>query len=103
MRYRLVGYCAVAASALLASSFASVPAASQTETKKPKPACVGCSVDGKTTPRLADGHPDLNGYWGGGAAGNDQHLYSRGQDGSVVFDFGGNDLTDQGNNLPATP
>src|SRR5271170_2408777 len=25
--------------------------------------CIGCSKDGKTTPRLPDGHPDLNGYW----------------------------------------
>ena len=25
--------------------------------------CIGCSKDGKTTPRAPDGHPDLNGYW----------------------------------------
>lgn len=53
--------------------------------------CVGCSVDGKTTPRAADGHPDLNGYWngrpragGGGFAGQAVQRYS---DGSIVFDF----------------
>jgi hypothetical protein len=32
-----------------------------------KPGCIGCSVDGQTTPRTADGHPDLNGFWNGAA------------------------------------
>ena len=25
--------------------------------------CIGCSVDGKATPRTPDGHPDLSGFW----------------------------------------
>ena len=29
----------------------------------PKKWCIGCSVDGKTTPRTPDGHPDLSGFW----------------------------------------
>ena len=29
----------------------------------PKKRCIGCSVDGKTTPRTPDGHPDLSGFW----------------------------------------
>ena len=44
---------------LLAALFPT-PAAAQASAKA---ACIGCSVDGKTTPRLADGHPDLNGFW----------------------------------------
>src|SRR5262249_8710330 len=28
-----------------------------------KPSCIGCSADGKTTPRTSDGHPDLSGFW----------------------------------------
>ena len=27
------------------------------------PRCVGCSVDGKTTPRTFDGHPDFSGFY----------------------------------------
>jgi hypothetical protein len=64
-----------------------------------KPPCLGCSVDGKTTPLGADGHPDLNGYWngaapnpdapgrgnaGGGGAGRVMNRYP---DGSIIFDF----------------
>jgi hypothetical protein len=62
------------------------------------PPCVGCSVDGKTTPRTADGHPDLNGYWsgappnpnaaaGGNAGGGGGRVMNRYADGSIIFDF----------------
>jgi hypothetical protein len=61
---------------------------------------LGCSLDGKTTPRLADGHPDLNGYWNGappqpgkapkakspagfGFAGG---VFERDSDGSIIYD-----------------
>ena len=32
-----------------------------------KTPCFGCSVDGKTTPTTADGHPDFSGHWNGAA------------------------------------
>jgi len=65
-----------------------------------KPPCLGCSVDGKTTPRGADGHPDLNGFWNGAAPnpnaparGNARgnagggRVMNRYPDGSIIFDF----------------
>jgi hypothetical protein len=75
-------------------------AATRTDVSSAKPPCVGCSVDGKTTPRTPDGHPDLNGYWngaapnpnapargnaGGGAGAG--RVMNRYPDGSIVFDF----------------
>ncbi len=48
-----------------------VPAVAQNSAPVGKPdgsndakrSCIGCSADGKTTPRTPDGHPDLNGFW----------------------------------------
>jgi hypothetical protein len=64
-----------------------------------KAPCPGCSVDGKTTPRLADGHPDLNGYWNGaprepGKAAKKSPagfgfvggVFERDSDGSIIYD-----------------
>jgi hypothetical protein len=74
----------------------SIPAGSQNlasdaqrkvENTAGKPACVGCSVDGTTTPRMPDGHPDLNGFWN--TPGALQNLSARASDGSVLFDLGG--------------
>ena len=45
--------------------FVSKPAATQNAAGMKK-FCLGCSVDGKATPRTAEGHPDLSGMWGGG-------------------------------------
>src|ERR1700675_1704788 len=57
--------------------------------------CIGCSVDGKTTPRMPDGHPDLNGFWGGGgggggaaAEGGRGSVFQKSADGSILFDIG---------------
>jgi len=81
------GAFAVAVVGLLFLFSFSVPAAQNTGgTTAP---CFGCSVDGKTTPRTADGHPDLSGYWGGGNQGDTGHISARSADGSVLFDFGG--------------
>jgi hypothetical protein len=82
------------------------PAGAQSAAKAPtgKITCIGCSVDGKTTPRTPDGHPDLSGFWGGtsgGASGLGNNLAGRSADGSVLFDFGGADLNAQGQNKSA--
>lgn len=65
----------------------SIPAASQ-NSGAGKATCVGCSVDGTTTPRMADGHPNLNGFWNTPGA-LDNNLSTRSGDGSVLFDLGG--------------
>jgi len=85
MRYRRFCLLALTASIVAGLSLVSQSAA-QNAASGPKPSCIGCSIDGKTTPRTADGHPDLSGFWGGGTTGS---LSSRVVDGSVLFDFGG--------------
>ena len=80
------------------------PAVAQNAPSGGKPSCVGCSVDGKTTPRTPDGHPNLSGFWGGLSGGVTQggnHVSERGADGSVLFDFGGADFNAQGQNRSA--
>jgi hypothetical protein len=99
-RFRIVSVLAGGIALLLALSIAqpanAQDAAGQSSAKK---FCEGCSVDGKTTPRTADGHPDLNGFWAGPAAvtaapygkqgneGNDGRVFQRASDGSILFDF----------------
>ena len=72
--------------------------AARADASSPRPPCLGCSVDGKTTPRTADGHVDLNGYWNGAApnpnapargnaGGGAGRVMNRYPDGSIVFDF----------------
>jgi len=74
-----------------ATLFTSTPAASQSKAPSGKASCIGCSVDGKTTPRLPDGHPDLTGYWNNGQAGGaSTRQFERSNDGSILFDFGTN-------------
>ena len=62
--------------------------------------CVGCSVDGKTTPRMSDGHPDFNGFWGGGGLAN---VVAKHPDGSVLFDFAGGVVDANGTPLSSIP
>jgi hypothetical protein len=84
---------------LLALAGAGCARTGRTEVAKGKAACIGCSVDGKTTPRLADGHPDLSGYWNGtprrtGAPAKKSAtgfgfvggVYERDSDGSIIYD-----------------
>jgi hypothetical protein len=81
----------VGAALLTVLLFASMPAAAQDKAAAAgNGPCIGCSVDGKTTPRTADGHPNLNGFWGGNAGGGgaSTRQFERGSDGSILFDFG---------------
>ena len=86
MQSRLVRYGVVAAAVVVLSA-ASILAAQKAATDG-KPTCIGCAADGKTTPRMPDGHPDLSGFWddqdGGG-----NNLGARIEDGSILFDLGG--------------
>ena len=89
MKFRFLENCVLALFLLAISSLISIPATAQSGTQPPKAPCMGCSVDGKTTPRTSDGHPDLSGFWNNRAS---NHLYSRTDDGSLLFDFGGGSL-----------
>jgi hypothetical protein len=90
---RTKGLVALLASGVLLLISAACTRAPRTEAASDKVACLGCSVDGKTTPRLADGHPDLSGYWSGtprapgAAARKSGEVFERGSDGSILFDF----------------
>jgi hypothetical protein len=64
----------------------SIPAAAQSAASGSNAPCVGCSVDGKTTPMGADGHPDLNGFWNNLQIAATQK-FERSSDGSILFDF----------------
>lgn len=79
---------------LLALVF-SLPAASQNKAPAGAAPCVGCSADGKTTPRTPEGHPDLSGYWGGVTFAGQQ--FERSSDGSILFDFAANPGSKYGN------
>jgi hypothetical protein len=69
-------------------ALASINAGAQTQ-KGPdaKLPCVGCSVDGKTTPRTSDGHPDLNGFWNTPQRENSGRQVQKDADGSILYEF----------------
>jgi hypothetical protein len=95
--HRNYSFAALAGAALV--FLISLPAASQSGGPAAKPdgtklPCVGCSVDGKTTPRLSDGHPDFNGFWNGTVNGGIHSLTQKASDGSILFDFGGGNTGD---------
>lgn len=85
MKIHLIG-CGWFAIFLAAVVFLSSSPAAQNAAKSAKVFCIGCSVDGKATPRTSDGHPDLSEYWNNNAF-ND--FVERTEDGSLLYNFGG--------------
>jgi len=86
---------AIFASAIILAGCSRAP-----QTASAKAPCPGCSVDGKTTPRMPDGHPDFSGYWNGAARdpgtpargrspagfGFVGGVFQRDPDGSIIYD-----------------
>jgi hypothetical protein len=64
---------------------APVPADAQARTVGKEP-CIGCSADGKTTPKTADGKVDFSGFWNT-PAGNSARQFERHDDGSILYEF----------------
>jgi hypothetical protein len=99
-----IRYSVVATSVVTASLLVFMIAGAQNQPPTGKAPCLGCSLDGKTTPRMADGHPDFNGFWGGGNGGGGlQNLSGRESDGSVLFDFAGGTVDEQGRTRSSQP
>jgi len=77
------------------------PTASPDNAAPAKPAakkwCSGCSVDGKTTPRTKDGHPDFSGFYnwgvdhyvGDATSQTGGNIVSRTENGSIFLLYGG--------------
>ena len=64
---------------------APVPADAQARAVGKEP-CIGCSADGKTTPKTADGKVDFSGFWNT-PAGNSSRQFERHDDGSILYEF----------------
>jgi hypothetical protein len=77
---------AASLSAVFFLASGTVVAQTQKETDAKLP-CVGCAVDGKT-PRMPDEHPNLSGYWNTPRRNNAAPGRERGDDGSILFEFG---------------
>jgi hypothetical protein len=107
MKWRVIGLSVLAVAVLAMVSALAGQNANRTDehtvAAKAEPApCIACSPDGKATPRSAEGHPDLNGLWGAGT-GEGYHIASRAADGSVLFDFGGDEVRSDGRTFSSTP
>jgi hypothetical protein len=81
--------------------FSSKGVVAQSSAPAGKPACIGCSSDGKTTPQAPDGHPDLSGFWND-TEGVGNNIAGRAADGSVLFDFAGAGLNPDGSTSSST-
>lgn len=83
------GVAAVALLGVLSLLFVTAPAA-----QNPQDARIA-AASAKPTPRLADGHPDFGGFYGGPAELGDPveedggHVVKKAPDGSVFFSYGG--------------
>lgn len=89
MKMRLINY-GVAAGALagvLSLVLLSMPAAQS--------GAPVANPEARPTPRTADGHPDLNGYWAGRVSGrsrrSNEEILTRTEDGSILFAYGGSE------------
>jgi hypothetical protein len=69
---------------LLLAAIATAQAQQKVEARLP---CVGCSTDGKATPKMPDGHPNLNGFWNTPPKGVPTRQVDKGDDGSILFEF----------------
>ena len=96
VKYRLVGnavmIAAVAAVIITPFKHAVAQSGADAPGKNANKWCIGCSIDGKTTPRTADGHPDFSGFWINPESG---HIASLSPDGSKLFDFAGEETAGQ--------
>jgi len=86
MKFRLLICCAFTLATAIFLAGVSVQSTRAQNASNAKPKCIGCSLDGKTTPRTADGHTDLSGLWNNGLVGGS---FAKSADGSGFFDFGG--------------
>ncbi len=102
MKVRVIGSSVACVFAAGILSLAFRPANAQSDAPAGTAQCQGCSVDGKTTPRGPDGHPDLNGHWGG-AGGVDLSIVSKSADGSILYDFAGADVDENGVTYASQP
>jgi hypothetical protein len=94
MKRRLVGHSIVVAAVLSALLLILVSKPVAQNRPAGQNGAAAQADDAAPTPRLSDGHPDLNGFWSNPQAnsedgGNPGQLGFRSPDGSVLFDFGG--------------
>src|SRR5277367_2554724 len=66
---------------------ATITAAEAQQKVEAKLPCVGCSADGKTTPEMPDGHPNLQVFWNTPPKGTPTRQVDKGDDGSILFEF----------------